>query len=128
MGDGVSAGQGVSIRSDISVGSSPLLILFVLLHGYVMGGHSSIETVAVERTNILINTTVRDEQLLRRHFKLIFEDDLMMMMWMIVTSWQRVGVKFFRFVMDASSPRKAMGFEHVSVFLTMVMNLFDVPP
>lgn len=119
----------MGFRRDISVGSSPLLVLLILLHRYVMGGHSSIETIAVERTNILINTTVRDEQLLRRHFELIFEDDLMMMMWMIVeSSWQRVSVELFRFMMDASSPRKAVGFKHVTIFMTMVVDLFDVSP
>lgn len=93
-----------------------------------MGRHAPIETVAVERTNILINTTVRDEQLLGRYFELILEDDLMMMMWVIVATGQCVSVEFFRLVMDASSPWQAVRFEYVTIFVAMVMNLFDVPP
>lgn len=115
-------------RSNVSVGSSPLLVLFILLHGYVVGRHSPIETIAVERTNILINTTVRDEHLLGRHFELILEDDFVMMMWVIVTSWQCVSMKFFRLVVDASSPWKAVCFEHVTVLMTVVMNLLNVSP
>lgn len=116
----------MGVWSYVGIRCATLLVLFVLLQCYLVGGHSSIETIAVERTNILINTTVRDEQLLGRYCELILKDDLMVMMWVIVAAGQCVSMEFFRLVVDASSPRKAVRFEYVAIFVTMVVNLLDV--
>lgn len=137
VGDGVPPRQRVGVCGVHVRVRRPSTWLVLLILGRLRRRHSPVQTVAVKGTNIrLVNATapVRDEHLLRWHFELILEDDLMVMVGgVMIATWQCMSVKFFRLVMDARPPRQTVRLKHLvttPVFMTspMVVNLLNVPP